>query len=343
MVLQKLCDTYSEDASISDAIGRFFQSRKMPVKAEFYYLKSLEIDEDQPAIYYNLGLIYQTLNKTDFAIDAYNRAVDLNPQHVKAHANLGYIYHQKGLTDKCKKSFNIAAGIDPENAQLKHMMASLGLVDIPKTADAEYVKNTFDSYADHYDEHLLQKLKTRTPQLVIDDVIKFFQPQHYNKPSLLDLGCGTGLCGEDLHNYFETLVGVDLSPKMIEIADSKNIYNSTYIDDITGFLQKDNEKYDVIIASDVFVYIGDLKPVFTLIHQHLKYNGIFSFTTETLLDAEKQYILCETGRYKHNIDHIKSLIESCQFEALSMRNEPIRTHNGEFIEGNIYTIQKLAL
>jgi ubiquinone/menaquinone biosynthesis C-methylase UbiE len=38
---------------------------------------------------------------------------------------------------------------------------------------------------------------------------------------ILDLGCGTGLCGAWFTDYSARLVGVDLSPKMIEVAKKK--------------------------------------------------------------------------------------------------------------------------
>ena len=50
-----------------------------------------------------------------------------------------------------------------------------------------------------------------------------------NDVGILDLGCGTGLVGEELHKRgYKNIDGVDLTPEMLEHARAKGVYNSLY-------------------------------------------------------------------------------------------------------------------
>ena len=49
---------------------------------------------------------------------------------------------------------------------------------------------------------------------------------------MLDLGCGTGLAGAAFRPHVDWLAGVDLSPKMIEVARAKGLYDRLAVADI---------------------------------------------------------------------------------------------------------------
>ena len=51
---------------------------------------------------------------------------------------------------------------------------------------------------------------------------------------MLDLGCGTGLAGAAFRPHVDWLVGVDLSPKMIEAARAKGLYDQLAVADIAA-------------------------------------------------------------------------------------------------------------
>ena len=74
--------------------------------------------------------------------------------------------------------------------------------------------------------------------------------------------CGTGLCGVELAGKVGELHGVDLSPEMVAKACERvGVYSSLEVDDLTAWLAGQcsiDRKFDVLVATDVFVYIGDL-------------------------------------------------------------------------------------
>lgn len=81
---------------------------------------------------------------------------------------------------------------------------------------------------------------------------------------ILDLGCGTGQVGAWLKDYARSLVGVDLSPAMLEAAKRKGLYTSLHNGRLEAYLAeayKSNLQYDVVAAADVFAYLGDVQDV----------------------------------------------------------------------------------
>ena len=84
------------------------------------------------------------------------------------------------------------------------------------------VANKFDNYAPTFEEHLVQNLKYCAPQEIARAASERITSQRGGQmyASALDAGCGTGLAGPLLRELVSgPLVGVDLSPKMAELAD----------------------------------------------------------------------------------------------------------------------------
>ena len=84
---------------------------------------------------------------------------------------------------------------------------------------------------------------------------------------VLDLGCGTGQAGAWVKDYARSMVGVDLSSAMLSEARRKGLYQELYEMSITEYVDSvvskgDNgcssSTFDVIVAAEVFSYIGDL-------------------------------------------------------------------------------------
>lgn len=329
------CARNPDNAEIRFEIGKFLQQRNMPFKAEIFYRDSLKIDKKQAIIHFNLGVIYQNLNKIDDAIKEYKTATNVDPKYARAYANLGYLYNETGDKGKCRDACLAAQKLDPENPQIKHMIAALGIAPAPEMADKQYIKNLYDEYASSYDSHLSVTLKSKTPELVYDATIKHAGTTNTDK-IILDLGCGTGICGELFKPHANTLIGVDLSEKMIRQAHNKNIYTSLFATDIVEHLNNDTISYDFIFSSDVIIYIGNLKELFNAVKKSLKTGGLFTFSVESTSDTKENYILGATGRYQHNHKHITALAKQCGFSILSSDEAPLRKQNNKDVIGRIY-------
>ena len=96
------------------------------------------------------------------------------------------------------------------------------------------------------------------------------------------------------------ITGVDLSPKMLEIAISANRIEESIVSDMIDFLKPSNnhDKFDLIVCGDALVYLGALEDVFNGVSHQLVDGGIFCFTVEDLIEGD--FALKPTGRYAHN-------------------------------------------
>ena len=73
----------------------------------------------------------------------------------------------------------------------------------------------------------------------------------------LDIGCGTGEFTKKLSSLFSKVIGIDVSPKMIDEAKKRN--NPSNVDfinvDVETYLKTTEEKYDLIISIATFHHL----------------------------------------------------------------------------------------
>jgi predicted TPR repeat methyltransferase len=241
------------------------------------------------------------------------------------------------LKDKAaaREAFCEVLRLQADNPSVQHTLDILNQKENVSNSPPEYIQTLFDSYADHYDSHLLGPLAYQVPQLLYQ-VSKPYLP---NRPlSILDLGAGTGLSGELFKSHSQRLVGVDLSEKMLALAAQKHIYQELLQKDILIYLSHAAETFDVILAGDLVVYFGDLQELFGQVAKHLKMNGLFIFNTE--ISEQAEYKLTETGRFAHQASYIEHLCKALGLNSLVKQTQPIRKHLNSPVQGNLFVLQK---
>ena len=136
----------------------------------------------------------------------------------------------------------------------------------------------YDNWASSYDTYV-KSLNYTGPKEIVNKLITYLENTN-GKQNILDFGCGTGLVGEELikHNFNILLDGIDVSDKMIEIAESKKIYNNIYninlhIEDF----DKDT-KYNFIVSSGVFLEGHVNFNVIDKLHNILEKDGVILVT-----------------------------------------------------------------
>lgn len=149
-----------------------------------------------------------------------------------------------------------------------------------------------------------------------------------------------GLCGEWLRPFAKSLTGVDLSSKMLEIAQGKQIYDELIQADMTSFLKDKLARYELIVAGDAFVYVGDLGLLFKAIASALKTKGYFLFTTE--ISEKDDFYMTSSGRFAHSKPYIEKLLEENQLTIQNYQEVILRTHNHVPVFGHYYLAQKNA-
>jgi predicted TPR repeat methyltransferase len=212
------------------------------------------------------------------AADLYAQAVELAPGFASAWFALGEAREALGDRDGARAAFERTVGADPDDrhgAALR--LARLGGTDPAQEALHGYVRTLFDQYAPRFDRALAD-LSYSAPEKLREAVTK-----HGGRfGTMLDLGCGTGLAGEAFRPHVDWLAGVDLSPKMIEQARKKGLYDRLSVGNIAPFLGEQPEaSAHLIIAADVFAYIADFPEVCAAVARVLNGGGLFGFTVET--------------------------------------------------------------
>ena len=98
---------------------------------------------------------------------------------------------------------------------------------------------------------------------------------------MLDLGCGTGLCGPLIAPQADAIDGVDVSSAMLEQARKLGVYRELIHAILGEFLAVTASRSDLILAADVFIYVGDLAAVFLRSARRiLEPGGCLAFTVE---------------------------------------------------------------
>ena len=232
-------------------------------------------------------------------------------------------------------SFRRALALEPNNGKAQYLLDMMEGTT-PTRAPCDYVENLFDFYAPKFEEHLVDILEYQTPRCLQEMLLSEQEKKQFE--SILDIGCGTGLMGERLCAHTNHLIGVDISTKMLSIAKKKQCYQELLTADIFQFLADSTHAFDLIVASDVLVYIGDLQPIFASVCSRLTDNGYFLFSVEELFSDEGIRLNAE-ARFQHSFSHIQqSLPPSLSIH--SMRRMPLRKNSDVWVEGLLVLAQK---
>lgn len=186
------------------------------------------------------------------------------------------------------------AYLDPNSTdpvQLHHM-AALTAEPVSR-APKEYVAAYFDRFADTFDEQLFGVLQYCGPLKLAELVTATGAPT----ARTLDLGCGTGAAGPILRERAQSLAGVDLSPRMLDKARAKGIYDELAEADMVEYLAERPGAFDLIFAADSLIYLGDLRPLIDAAARALVPGGSLAVTLETT--AKGAYELHPSGRFAH--------------------------------------------
>ncbi len=212
-----------------------------------------------------------------------------------------------------------------------------------ETSPKDYVRKLFDSYALRFDDHLVNSLDYKIPVLMRLAVDRLTNGEGAFKRAL-DLGCGTGMVAQNFRDVAEEMHGVDLSPRMVEGARRKEVFDALYLEDVIEFLEhpdRESSKYDLIMAADLFIYIGSLEAVFAAVARVMAAGGMFVFSVEDL--EEGDYKLLETGRYSQNTAYIEKLASANGFSIELRDPVVVRNEKPGPIAGNLFILRAAGM
>jgi predicted TPR repeat methyltransferase len=232
------------------------------------------------------------------------QAIAAEPDSGVAYELLGKLLYRESRDAEAAQVYRAWLAVAPNDPIASHLVAATSGEAAPARASDGFVAALFERFAPDFDT-TVSTLGYCVPQLLFEAAMAVLDPGVVGI-EVLDLGCGTGLCGEWFRPLARRLVGVDLSAGMLANARRRGCFDELNCTELTEYLQRCTERFDLITAADVFCYFGDLAAVFTAAARLLRPEGHFIFSVEHLEDPADSHPmrLLEHGRYAHDSRYI---------------------------------------
>jgi len=286
--------------------------------------------------HFGLGVVLMRQGKWYAAQLELAEACQLRPHDVDAMVNLATCFMKQQDLSQAITLLQQVQAIAPDHAIANYRLAALTNTQVPLRAPADYIQALFDHYADYFDNALLSQLHYQVPE-------RLFALWSDIKPSepierAYDLGCGTGLMGRLLVPLCQTLIGIDLSSRMLQQASLQQNYQQLILGDIMTVLPSLPPAH-LLIAADTFCYFGDLSEVLSLCAKQLQTGGYLLFSTEHVDSGT--YILQKNGRYQHSVAYLHHVAEQAGFAWVQHLTATLRQEQGSAVMGDCVALSKL--
>ncbi len=298
-------------------LGSVLRRRRDLDGAEAALRRAIALAPDHGEAYHNLANVLRDMDRDDEALEMSTKALELCPYDGEAYRAMGAVLYAKGRVADALVIYRRWLEVEPNSDSARHMVASCsGDAPPPRAAD-EFVRRTFEGFADGFDQ-ILTKLDYRAPALVAQTV-RSLAGEPSRALSVLDAGVGTGWCGADLRPFARNLVGVDLSPDMLRKArerqiDGRPTYDELCEGELTAFMRARPRAFDLIVSADTLVYFGPLEDVLVAAAGALRPGGQLVFTVEQAVDdAPEGFRLNPHGRYSHAEDYVRRTLAGAGF------------------------------
>jgi predicted TPR repeat methyltransferase len=321
----------------------YFKERDLE-RAEFCSRKAIELSPDFANAWANLGMTLRARNAGEEALVAWGRALDLQPGMRNIAISYGHLLYRLNRLTEALEFYGRWQASDPNDPIPQHMLAAMGGAQRPRRASDGYVRATFDDFAESFDRNL-QELGYRAPQVLWEAVSGACSLESRSALAVLDLGCGTGLCGPFLRPVARRLVGVDLSPNMLSKAAARAVYDQLNCGELTQWLAECMQRFDLAVAADVLCYFGDLSAAFANVHSVLLPGGHFACSLEALpADASVAdgYVLRPHGRYQHERSYVEQVLANAHLEIVSIATETLRYERQDPVTGLLVVAKRPA-
>lgn len=330
-------------ADFHNNLGALFRASGQLEAAEAEYQRAIELEPEHFRAYNNLGMLAAARGDAEAAVRYYCQSITLTPGHPEGHKLLGLAYYQLGRLEEAAAVFRDWLRLDPGNPTALHHLAACSGHDVPARAANDYVEQTFDGFASSFEEQLQNRLSYRAPEHVATALQRCLPPPA-SQLDILDLGCGTGLCGPLVAPWALNLTGVDLSVGMLNKAEAKACYDRLYKIELTDFLLKPEQQgaWDLVLSADTLCYFGPLDTVVAAAHGALRPGGLFAFSVEDAAGkvAPAGHVLNPHGRYAHTESYLRRSLAAADFDLQSIDSVTLRTEGGKPVPGWVIVGQR---
>lgn len=300
-------------------------------EAENWYAKALAINEKSNIALVCLAGLQEARGQYDDAMASYQKALEIDDTFTPLFANYGKLLTRLNRPEDAARLYEKQLQHNPDDATAQHMLFALSGENTPDRASNNFVSTLFDRFATSFDQ-VLETLEYKAP-LLVGELVREYYPQTDNSLSVLDAGCGTGLCGEHLRPVAKNIIGIDLSGEMLRRAKLCEHYDALVKTEIIEYLQTTKSEFDLIVSADTFCYFGKMDEVCQAAFAVFNKDGKFIFTVEQHLEDTPEYLLQTHGRYSHSKTYIERCLTNAGFSILTNQTVTLRKERGEPVRG----------
>jgi len=202
----------------------------------------------------------------------------------------------------------------------------------PSLQNAYDLKSTDDNvelysaWAETYDNDFIEEMQYKLHFSVAEEFVL-----NGGNGLILDVGAGTGALAQALLQRAKfSIEATDISKEMLKVADSKRIYQRSFLSDLTKKIPVDNSFYDGVVSSGTFTH-GHVGPsAMDELVRVTKAGGLVTISVN-----EKHWIALD---FESAIDRLNKHIRNYTLKKISIYGEQ-STHDHKDDKAIILTIK----
>ncbi|MES2887677.1 MAG: tetratricopeptide repeat protein, partial [Pseudomonadota bacterium] len=171
-------------------------------------------------LWLSLAMCRMRLQQPDEALQALDQAIAIEPTLAEAWSQRGSLMRDTGRLAEAARCYEQALANGGDETLNRFYLSSVQGGAAPAHPPALYVEALFDEYADEFQTHLVERLNYQAHTTLLAPL----RASGTRFERVLDLGCGTGLCGRLIQAQAATVEGVDLSAAMVAQARTSGAY-----------------------------------------------------------------------------------------------------------------------
>jgi len=252
-----------------------------------------------------------------------------DPADLEAYRVLGRILRNEGRMEEAAAWYRRCLEVAPGDGVATMGLAALGRVPAPQRLPDDVVLYVFDRNADSYEGNM-RSLRYNVPAVLLG-LLRDEGGAEDGTLDVLDLGCGSGLCGPLFRPVARKLTGVDLSPRMLALAAGKKVYDELIQAEMLEYLARAPASIDLVVAANVFCYFADLAPLAQGIARVLRRGGRLLFDVEKGEGPEPNFQV--SGRFTHSLAALERALQPAGFAFSRVEETPMRIEAGKPVLG----------
>ena len=314
VIFEKAVSQPTVDASCLLNFGMLLQEGGEDRQALKMYQRAAERDPESSLICEAFAKLARRHRLDDRVIEHLTETVSKHPALDFAWFYLAVAFLAKGDLRLGSNAMSRYLELDPFDrlgGRLK--LGASGVEDIPDRPTTAYLKNFYRIRAHTWDETVKENYNGH--ELILTAVEESVREIGCDG-HVLDAGCGSGSLGKRLRSLVKRLDGVDISPEMAAVAESKGVYEVIEVADLVDFLSRKHEAYDLIVSAAVLFHFRALDKVLTVMANALRRSGQLIFTVFKSSDGTSR--LNEHNFFEHPWLEIEAAVISAGLTPVSV-------------------------